>query len=287
MKYRIIIITRGISEIVEPVINSEVADVVGIIEASLPSEIHNFHEVSALEIYASKPGIPFISIPDSTKILADWVRCLEPDLIVIYQMTSLLKKEIFSIPRFGAINLHPSFLPRYRGPNPWFWTYYNMETEGGVTIHFIDEGEDTGDIIYQSSFEIPPGAGLQEMKETAIGKIGVDLVLKAIANIENLTPVRQPLLSPTGRAIVVHDFQNIIDFENWKVERVWHLLRGFPWLLDGLPRQDNGIQVTSWEVLDFRKTVSEENNKPGRIIPYGEEGLLICHDGIINLRPGR
>jgi methionyl-tRNA formyltransferase len=287
MKYRIIIVTRGISEIVEPVVHSEVADVVGIIEAKHPSELVDPGEISTLGIYASQAGIPFLSFPQSTEILADRVRALEPDLILIYQMPRLLKKEIFSIPRFGAINLHPSLLPSYRGPNPWFWTYYNMETEGGVTVHFIDEREDTGDIIYQSAFDIPLGATLKEMTEKAIGKIGVDLILKSITNIENLTPVKQPLLSPTERAVVVHDFHNIIDFKNWKIERVWHLLRGFPLLLTGLPLDGINIQVPAWEVLGFQKTEPAEKNRPGSIISIGEKSFLVCHDGIINLMPAR
>lgn len=84
--------------------------------------------------------------------LESWVKSLSPDLIVVYSMSQLLKENIYSIPRFGTINLHPSYLPEYRGPNPIFWMYYNMEKQGGVTVHYIDQGEDTGNIILQKRY---------------------------------------------------------------------------------------------------------------------------------------
>ncbi|WP_394339091.1 formyltransferase family protein [Methanosarcina sp. UBA289] len=64
--------------------------------------------------------------------LEKWMKNLQPDLIV-YSMSHLLKENIFSIPKFGTINIHYSHLPEYRGPAPLFWEYYDYVLNPGVT----------------------------------------------------------------------------------------------------------------------------------------------------------
>lgn len=71
-----------------------------------------------------------------------------PDIIVSYNYRYILKKEIFSQPPLGSINLHIAYLPWNRGADPNFWSHFE-NTPKGVTIHYIDEGIDTGDIIVQ------------------------------------------------------------------------------------------------------------------------------------------
>lgn len=80
-----------------------------------------------------------------------------PDLLVIATFPQILRGHILSIPRLGCINTHPSLLPRYRGPLPVYWVLKNGEPKTGVTIHFVDEGIDTGDIICQKEILIEPG----------------------------------------------------------------------------------------------------------------------------------
>lgn len=73
---------------------------------------------------------------------------LQPDLIVSYNYKYILPKEIIELPGFGAINLHISYLPWNRGAHPNVWSFLD-DTPKGVTIHYIDEGIDTGDILFQ------------------------------------------------------------------------------------------------------------------------------------------
>ncbi|MCC7162179.1 MAG: hypothetical protein IT331_06780 [Anaerolineae bacterium] len=80
------------------------------------------------------------------------VREINPDLIAVAAFGRILKNELIETPRLGCINVHPSLLPRYRGPNPYYWVLANRETKSGVTVHFIDQGIDTGDIILQTDF---------------------------------------------------------------------------------------------------------------------------------------
>ena len=82
------------------------------------------------------------------------IREISPDLIVVADYRYLLKKEIIEMPNLGAINFHPSLLPKYRGRSPVNWAIINGEKESGLTVHYIDEGMDTGDIILQKEIDI-------------------------------------------------------------------------------------------------------------------------------------
>lgn len=76
------------------------------------------------------------------------------DLIIVCGYKYIIPKEIFSLPQYGTINIHPSLLPRYRGQHVINWAIINGETETGVTLHYIDETLDTGDIIVQKVIPI-------------------------------------------------------------------------------------------------------------------------------------
>jgi len=71
------------------------------------------------------------------------------NLLICHSFMKILPKEIFSKPKYGTINIHPSLLPKYRGPSPTYWVLKNKETVTGLTCHYINEGIDTGDIIHQ------------------------------------------------------------------------------------------------------------------------------------------
>ena len=71
---------------------------------------------------------------------------LKPELIVVAAYGKILPKEILDLPRLGCINVHSSLLPRYRGAAPINWAILNGETETGVTIMYMAEGLDTGEI---------------------------------------------------------------------------------------------------------------------------------------------
>lgn len=82
------------------------------------------------------------------------IREISPDLIIIADYRYLLKSEVIGIPGRGAINFHPSLLPKYRGRAPVNWAIINGEKKCGLTVHYVDDGMDTGDIILQEEVEI-------------------------------------------------------------------------------------------------------------------------------------
>lgn len=84
----------------------------------------------------------------------DMLKSRQPDLFVVVAFGHILPKRILEIPRFGAINMHASLLPAYRGPAPIQWAIINGEAETGVTSMLMDKGLDTGEILLSERIPI-------------------------------------------------------------------------------------------------------------------------------------
>ncbi len=79
---------------------------------------------------------------------------LNPDLLVVVAYGQILSRSVLTIPRLGAINIHASLLPKYRGPAPIQWAVINGDKQTGVTTMWMDEGMDTGDILLKAEIQI-------------------------------------------------------------------------------------------------------------------------------------
>lgn len=89
------------------------------------------------------------------KINLDYIQLIHPDMIISYNYNYLIRQDVISFMEGQIINLHISYLPWNRGFSPNLWSFID-NTPKGVTIHYIDEGLDTGDIIVQESYEFDP-----------------------------------------------------------------------------------------------------------------------------------
>ena len=113
------------------------------------------------------------------------IRDMEPDIGVVVG-TGILKPKVFRIPKQGTINMHQGKVPEYRGGPPAFWELFNDEKTIGVTIHFIDEKLDTGDVILQKEIEIMPDDSLESLQHKLDG-LGKKMVVEALLNIRDGT----------------------------------------------------------------------------------------------------
>ena len=110
---------------------------------------------------------------------------LAPDLIIVASFGKLLKPELLNLPNYGCINLHPSYLPEYRGGCPAYSLIKNNEEFGGVTVHKMNEKFDEGDIIYQKKIELKDLNSIQY--EIEVANVGKKLILQAISDIRTMS----------------------------------------------------------------------------------------------------
>lgn len=297
---KIILITQGLSRLLLPLINSG-HNVVGIIE-SMPRDFtekkktsllfrilrkcysffNNKHQT--LKNFCEEKNIKYTYIcKGRDKEIDQWVKNINPDLIVVFSMSQLLRESIFRQPKHGTINMHPSYLPEYRGANPDFWQYYNMEMNPGVTIHYIDEGEDTGDIIYQERVHIPLGTKSPERLDKLIAEMGVPLMLKAINDIKTgIAPkIPQSKESPTPRAknLTEQEHATIIKWDEWPIERIWHILRGTELWLNAYEQPKGIYKGHRWSVGEFVK--APNIHTPGGLVTYQGEKAIATPEGYI------
>lgn len=108
---------------------------------------------------------------------------IAPDVIVVVAYGQILKKEVLEIPPKGCVNLHPSLLPKYRGPAPIQWAIINGERETGVTVMFLDEGEDTGDIIAQKRVKIEDDDTAETLYDR-LSLIGAQLLIDVLRDMD-------------------------------------------------------------------------------------------------------
>lgn len=117
-----------------------------------PGETVWFRSVRAL---AESKGIAVIAPPDvNARDVVERIRSLAPDFLFSVMFRQMLKRELLDVPRRGALNLHPSLLPRFRGRSPINWVLVQGERETGVTLHYMVEKADRGDIVAQRPIPI-------------------------------------------------------------------------------------------------------------------------------------
>jgi len=133
--------------------------------------------------WANTHSIPFIEIenvntPDNIKEIAGY----EPDLIVAIAFGQKVGNELINLPPKGAINVHASLLPKYRGAAPINWVIINGETETGISIITLAEKMDAGQILAQEKTQILPDETAGELHDR-LAKIAAQLLIKTIDQI--------------------------------------------------------------------------------------------------------
>lgn len=114
--------------------------------------------------------------------LKDEIERSETDLMITHAYMKILKRKVFSAPKYGSVNIHPSLLPKYRGPSPTCWVLKNKEHETGLTCHYIDEGVDTGDIVHRVRIPVKPDdtvSSIIERQKTVVE----ELMIESLARI--------------------------------------------------------------------------------------------------------
>ncbi|MBC7189139.1 methionyl-tRNA formyltransferase, partial [Candidatus Aerophobetes bacterium] len=145
-----------------------------------------------VKLLAEKKNIPVYQPQDIRESsFTEEIARLKPHLIVVVAFGKILPPQIFNIPRIFSINLHPSLLPRLRGPAPIPWAIIRGEPFTGVTVQRITERVDEGEIILQEKIRIEPEDTCGTLTEK-LSLLGAEVLLRAIQLIKegkaSLTP---------------------------------------------------------------------------------------------------
>lgn len=161
-----------------------------VITPSSPSENYKL-----LEETTGKYNITLIIDENvNSAVIKECLMKIKPDLVISAHLRKILHKEIFSQASKGAINVHPSLLPKYRGLSPQHQAILHGDEESGVTIHYIDEDVDTGEIIIQKKFPVSKDEYIIQVQSKMLD-IYKEIVVEALNLIENKSfkPVKQDM----------------------------------------------------------------------------------------------
>ncbi|KKS50745.1 MAG: Methionyl-tRNA formyltransferase [Candidatus Uhrbacteria bacterium GW2011_GWA2_42_220] len=130
-----------------------------------------------VKVFALENNIPVLQPTNfKNQSIVDELKDLEPDLFVIVAYGKLIPQSILNIPKLGCVNVHPSLLPKYRGPSPIQSAILNQETESGVSIMLIDDKMDHGPILSQEIIKIDERETPESLRQKIINLGGPQLI---------------------------------------------------------------------------------------------------------------
>jgi methionyl-tRNA formyltransferase len=140
---------------------------------------------SAVKVFALTKNIPVFQPQDaSSQEAVSYLKGLNADLFVVISFGQILKREVLSIPKLFAINLHGSLLPKYRGAAPTNWAVINGDAASGVTVIKMNEKMDEGDIVSRRKLAIEADDTNATFSEK-LSRVGADLLVETIDIIKN------------------------------------------------------------------------------------------------------
>jgi methionyl-tRNA formyltransferase len=199
-------------------------------------------------------------------------------VIVVASFPKIIPVEILASARLGALNMHMSLLPRHRGPDPLFWTYWDDDRDAGVTIHWVNERVDAGDIVARRAMPLERGMPSREvyMRLTAVGTELLAYVLNQVASGHAQRAPQDNAFATYESAADIASAR--VPFAHWPAERVWHVLSGLGDQFNGLLVDAAGKQLAHGRATAHWLT---NDNKPGYVVAAGAGYELHCFDGIV------
>ena len=203
---------------------------------------------------------------------------LDIDLIVTCAYGQIIPKEVLDMPMYGCINVHASILPKYRGSAPIQWCLFNNDDVTGVTIMYMDEGMDTGDIIKIKEIPILDSDNVGTLHDK-LSKLGCDLLLEVLPTIFNKTNDRIKQGNNYTMAPMIKREDERLDF-NEEGKKIIGKIKGLnPWPLANIIINNQEIKVLEAEF------VQKKVDNTGIIKEIDKKNLgITCKDGIIYLK---
>lgn len=220
-------------------------------------------------------GMPVLQ-PEKVKGNEEFINTLKeaaPDVIAVAAYGQLLPKDVLDIPPLGCINVHGSLLPRFRGAAPIQRSIIAGDEETGITIMYMEEGLDTGDMLSKVSTPIGNKTGQQLHDELAV--LGADLLVKTLPKLAEITGEKQDDSLHTY-APMISKKEGHVDFTKTP-EEIERIVRAFdPWPGTYFYYGDKMVKLHKAEVLD---EISHE--EPGTVLKASSEGLDIAAGGSV------
>jgi methionyl-tRNA formyltransferase len=258
---------------------SESAEVAGVV--AHPPDPEDGLRYESVAGFAERNGWKLIRGKASTPEVYSFIKTARPDLLWITDFRYLIPAEMIALAPLGAVNVHPSLLPRYRGRASINWAILNGDRCLGLTAHFVDEGMDTGDIIEQVSYEIGDDQDVGDCLNILYPLYG-SITRNVLAYFEC---GRVPRIAQDHSRATSFPRRRPEDGRiDWRrsARSIYNLIRAVAFPYPGAFTTLGGQAVTVWKARIASET--ESTSEPGRVIADQELGPLVqCGRGTLVL----
>ncbi|CDO02285.1 Methionyl-tRNA formyltransferase [Oceanobacillus picturae] len=227
-----------------------------------------------VKVEAEEHGIPVYQ-PEKLRDSYEEILAYQPDLIVTAAYGQLLPNALLEGPEFGCINVHASLLPELRGGAPIHYAIMQGKKETGITIMYMVEKLDAGDILTQQSVPIDDKDHVGTLHDK-LSKVGTTLLMDTLPRLFNgdIHPLKQDDAKATFAGNIKRE-QEKIDWHKNSLE-IYNHIRGLnPWPVAFTTYQGSNMKVWWGEIQD-----EHYDGSPGEIVERTEDGfLVVCGDG--------
>ena len=233
----------------------------------------SFSPVKELALRAGLPVYQPEKMRDGTALAI--LRELRPDILVVVAYGRILPDDMLALPRCGAVNVHGSLLPKYRGAAPIQWAVLNGDRVTGVSTMFLASEMDAGDIIYTDETEIGEFETAGELFDRLMD-MGAKLLVKTLRAIEDGSAPRTPQDHTQATYVKMLDKSiSPIDWNKRPREIVKHVYGLQPW-----PVATMELEGKTFRVFGAAYTENRTEKTPGSVVSAGDAGIEIaCADG--------
>lgn len=240
----------------------------------------SFYRYENVYSFCKNNGISVEKFKSFNNDLENKIKNINPDLIISSYFRKIIPEKIFSISKIASINIHPSYLPFYRGPVPTAWSILNNEKYSGATIHLLDKQIDTGDILVQKKIKIYKYETGYELYKRVM-KLGF-LIFKKNFNLILNKKIKRTKQKKFGS---YYGKLNDSNFINWKskCQDIINLIRVFSYPYNSAKTQifNKYLLIDKARKFNSSKYLAQT---PGKIIKLFKNRIIVsCSDGLISL----
>ena len=231
-----------------------------------------YSPVKELALEHSLPVFQPVKMRDGTALEA--VKSLAPDILVVVAYGRILPDDILAVPKYGAVNVHGSLLPKYRGAAPIQWAVLNGDKTTGVTTMYLASEMDTGDIIYTAETEIGEFETSGELFDR-LKVMGAELLVKTLRDIEAGTAPRTP--QDHSKASYV----KMLDKSDSPIDWTRSARGVIKWIygLQPWPAATAELDGTVYKIFAAGYTDTHTDKAPGTVVSTGRAGIEVACGG--------
>jgi len=224
---------------------------------TIPNINKNSDSLASLAFYNN---VPLIKLTKKVASNVAAIKKYQPDIILVSCYARKISTEITQLAKTGCFNVHPSLLPRYRGPTPLFWQFKKGEEKFGVTLHRVTEKFDQGNIIAQQTIKMPDGISKAEAS-ILLAKLASKIILKTLPLLQNGN------FKEVTQDETIASYQSYFKKEdyavsvNWTAKRLYNFIAAHKRTMITFPCEIDGEIYELIDVVSYQENAYKELNK--------------------------